>query len=58
MHVNIAQKTLFVEIKVHIPRKRSREQRKVFDQLRENLPAAGTEGDKGGLFGKVKNLFQ
>ncbi len=48
---------MYIHVEVHIPTKLSREQRKVFEQLRENLPAAGTEGDKGGLFGKVKNLF-
>jgi hypothetical protein len=55
--VNIAQKSLFDEVKVRIPTKLSREKRKVFERLWENLPAAGAEDDKGGLFGKVKNLF-
>jgi len=49
---------MYIHVEVHIPTKLSRDQRKVFEQLRENLPAAGADGDKGGLFGKVKNLFQ
>ncbi|WP_035957659.1 molecular chaperone DnaJ [Bryobacter aggregatus] len=49
---------LFIHVEVHIPTKLSREQRKVFEQLRETLPAPGEEDDKGGFFGKVKELFQ
>ena len=49
---------LFIHIEVHIPGKLTREQRKLFEQLRDTLPPAGEEGDKNGFFGKVKDLFQ
>ena len=49
---------LFIHVEVHIPAKLSREQRKIFEQLRDTLPPAGEEGDKHGFFGKVKDLFQ
>jgi molecular chaperone DnaJ len=49
---------LFINVEIHIPSKLTREQRKLFEQLLESLPAAGEETGKGGFFGKVKNLFQ
>jgi molecular chaperone DnaJ len=49
---------LFIHVEVHIPTKLTKEQRKAFEALRENLPQPGEEGGKGGFFGKVKNLFQ
>lgn len=49
---------LFIHVEVHVPSKLSREQRKLFEQLLESLPAAGEETGKGGFFGKVKDLFQ
>ncbi len=49
---------LYVNIEVHVPGKMTKEQRRLFEQLREILPAAGEESQEGGLFGKVKNLFQ
>ena len=49
---------LFIHVEVHVPTKLSRDQRKIFEQLRDSLPAAGEESDKGGFFGKVKDLFQ
>jgi molecular chaperone DnaJ len=48
---------LFIHIEVHIPTKLTREQRKLFEQLRENLPNPGEDTKDGGFFGKVKNLF-
>jgi len=49
---------LFIHVEVHIPTKLSRDQRKLFEQLRDNLPPAGEDGGKDGFFGKVKDLFQ
>lgn len=49
---------LYVHVEVKVPTKLSREQRKLFEQLRDALPAAGEDDDKGGFFGKVKDLFQ
>lgn len=49
---------LYVHVEVKVPTKLSREQRKLFEQLRDVLPAAGEDEDKGGFFGKVKDLFQ
>jgi molecular chaperone DnaJ len=49
---------LFVHVEVKVPTKLSREQRKLFEQLRDALPAAGEDDGKGGFFGKVKDLFQ
>lgn len=48
---------LYVNIEVHTPAKLTREQRRLLEQLREILPAAGEENTKSGLFGKVKDLF-
>lgn len=47
---------LFVHIEVKIPTKLSREQRKLFEQLRETLPADNQPAEKG-LFEKVKDYF-
>jgi molecular chaperone DnaJ len=49
---------LFIHVEVEVPKKLSREQRKHFEQLLESLPAAGEEGGKGGMFDKLKDLFQ
>jgi len=49
---------LFIHVEVHIPTKLTRDQRKSFEQLRDQLPTGGETSEKGGLFGKVKNLFQ
>lgn len=49
---------LYVNVEVHVPQKLTREQRRLMEQLREILPAAGEESSEEGIFGKVKNLFQ
>jgi molecular chaperone DnaJ len=41
---------------VRIPTKLSREQRKLFEQLGETLPAENEPSEKG-IFDKVKNYF-
>ncbi|MBM3727464.1 MAG: molecular chaperone DnaJ [Acidobacteria bacterium] len=47
---------LYVHIDVRIPPRLSRDQRKLFEQLRETLPSTGAEDDKG-LLDKVKEYF-
>jgi molecular chaperone DnaJ len=47
---------IFVHINVKVPVKLSREQRKMFEQLRETLPAENEPHEKG-LFEKVKDYF-
>jgi molecular chaperone DnaJ len=47
---------LFVHINVTIPTKLTREQRKLFEQLRETLPAENEPHEKG-LLEKVKDYF-
>jgi len=47
---------LFVHVNVNIPTKLSREQRKLFEQLRETLPAENEPHEKG-LLEKVKDYF-
>lgn len=49
---------LYINVEVHIPSKLTREQKRLMEQLREILPAAGEDNPQGGLFGKVKDLFQ
>jgi molecular chaperone DnaJ len=47
---------LYVHIDVKIPSKLSREQRKLFEQLRDTLPVDNSPAEKG-LFEKVKDYF-
>ncbi len=47
---------MFVHLDVRIPTKLSREQRKLFEQLRELLPAENEPSEKG-ILGKVKDYF-
>jgi molecular chaperone DnaJ len=47
---------LFVNVDVKIPTKLTREQKKVFEQLRETLPTENDPHDRG-LFDKVKDYF-
>lgn len=47
---------LLVRVEVKIPAKLTREQRKLFEQLRETLPAENEPQEKG-LFEKVKDYF-
>lgn len=47
---------LFVHVEVKIPTKLTREQRKLFEQLRETLPADNKPAERG-LFEKVKDYF-
>ncbi len=47
---------LYVHIDVRIPTKLTREQKKLFEQLRDTLPAENEPENKG-LFDKVKDIF-
>ena len=47
---------LFVHVDVRVPNKLTREQRKLFEQLRETLPAENEPHEKG-LIDKVKDYF-
>ena len=47
---------LFVHIDVQVPTKLTREQKKLFEQLRETLPAENEPHEKG-LLDKVKDYF-
>lgn len=47
---------LYVHVDVKIPTKLSREQRKLFEQLRDTLPVDNAPAEKG-LFEKVKDYF-
>lgn len=48
---------LFVHVEVKVPTRLTREQRKLFEQLRDTLPADNQPKSKG-LFEKVKDYFQ
>jgi len=47
---------LYVHVQVEVPRKLTKEQRRLFEDLRETLPADNKPGDRG-LFEKVKDYF-
>ena len=47
---------LYVHVDVRVPGKLTREQRKLFEQLREQLPAENEPSEKG-IFDKVKDYF-
>jgi molecular chaperone DnaJ len=47
---------LFVHVDVKVPQKLTREQRKLFEQLRETLPTENKPSERG-LFEKVKDYF-
>jgi molecular chaperone DnaJ len=47
---------LYVHVDVKVPTRLSREQRKLFEQLRDTLPVDNSPAEKG-LFEKVKNYF-
>jgi molecular chaperone DnaJ len=47
---------LYVHVAVQIPRKLDREQRRLFEELRQVLPAHNQPEEKG-LFDKVKDYF-
>ncbi len=47
---------LYIHIDVKVPAKLSREQRKLFEQLRDSLPAENEPQEKG-IFDKVKDYF-
>jgi molecular chaperone DnaJ len=56
-HVNGSGRgDLFVHLDVRIPSKLSREQRKLFEQLRDVLPTENEPSEKG-IFDKVKDYF-
>lgn len=50
---------LYVHVEVRVPSKLTREQKKLFEQLKETLPAENdpNERSEGGLFDKVKDYF-
>lgn len=48
---------LFVEVRVEIPKKLSREQRHLIEQLGETLPAENRPSGKASLFERVKDIF-
>jgi molecular chaperone DnaJ len=47
---------LYVHVQIRVPARLTREQRKLFEQLRESLPVENGPTDKG-LFEKVKDYF-
>ena len=47
---------LFVHIEVRVPAKLNREQKRLFEQLRDTLPAENEPSEKG-IFDKVKDYF-
>ena len=47
---------LYVHVAVKVPTRLTKEQRKLFDQLRETLPVDNAPSEKG-LFEKVKDYF-
>jgi molecular chaperone DnaJ len=47
---------LYVHVQVKVPAKLTREQRKLFEQLKETLPAENKPSERG-LFDKVKDYF-
>jgi molecular chaperone DnaJ len=47
---------LYVHVDVRVPAKLSREQKKLFEQLRETLPAENEPNDKS-ILEKVKDYF-
>jgi molecular chaperone DnaJ len=47
---------LYVHMDVRVPSKLTREQKKLFEQLRESLPAENEPNEKG-LLDKVKDYF-
>ena len=56
-HVNASGRgDLYIHLDVKIPAKLSREQRKLFEQLRDSLPAENEPQAKG-IFDKVKDYF-
>ncbi|MBI4467328.1 MAG: molecular chaperone DnaJ [Acidobacteria bacterium] len=48
---------LFVEVRVETPKKLSREQRRLIEQLAESLPAENRPAEKASLFERVKDIF-
>lgn len=48
---------LFVEVRVEIPKKLTREQKQLIEQLAQSLPAENRPAAKAGLFQRVKDIF-
>ena len=48
---------LFVEVRVEIPKKLTREQKQLVEQLSETLPAENRPAGKASLFERVKDIF-
>ncbi len=56
-HVNASGRgDLYVHLDVRVPHKLTREQRKLFEQLREMLPAENEPAERG-MMDKVKGIF-
>ncbi|HWB98789.1 MAG TPA: DnaJ C-terminal domain-containing protein, partial [Bryobacteraceae bacterium] len=56
-HVNSsARGDLYVHVQVQVPTRLTREQRKLFEELRDTLPVENQPTEKG-LFDKVKDYF-
>ena len=48
---------LFVEVRVETPKKLTREQKQLIEQLAESLPAENRPAEKASLFERVKDIF-
>ncbi|MBI4461712.1 MAG: molecular chaperone DnaJ, partial [Acidobacteria bacterium] len=48
---------LFVELKVVTPKKLTREQRRLIEELAGKLPAENRPAEKTSLFDRVKDIF-
>lgn len=49
---------LYIHVNVRVPSKLTRDQRKLFEQLRELLPVENEPHERGGLFDRVKEYFR
>lgn len=48
---------LFVEVRVQVPQKLTREQKQLIEQLAQSLPAENRPAERASLFEKVKDIF-
>lgn len=57
-HLNSSGKgDLHVEIRVQTPSKLTKQQRELLEQLNESMSVENTPHERGGIFGKVKDIF-
>lgn len=49
---------LYVEITLDVPRKLTKEQKRLLNLLDENLPSANRPVEKAGLLNRIKDIFQ